>query len=120
MCIRDRVGSEGNTGLDSDFLKIFIEDLCEAQGAHSRRTLTNSMCLSADVNAAFDPTFPEVTERRNAAFLNRGVVITKYTGSGGKGGTNDASAEFMYTVRTILDNGNVLWQTGELLSLIHI
>ena len=111
---KEEVGSEGNTGLDSDFLKIFIEDLCAAQGAEPRRTLTNSTCLSADVNAAFDPTYPEVSERRNTAFINRGVVITKYTGSGGKGGTNDASAEFMHQVRTILDNGGVIWQTGEL------
>ena len=111
---KEEIGSEGNTGLNSDFLKIFVEDLCAAQGAESRRTLTNSTCMSADVNAAFDPTFPEVAERGNTAYLNRGVVITKYTGAGGKSGTNDASAEFMHTVRTLLDRADIVWQTGEL------
>ena len=111
---KEEIGSEGNTGLNSDFLKIFVEDLCAAQGAESRRTLTNSTCMSADVNAAFDPTFPEVAERGNTAYLNRGVVITKYTGAGGKSGSNDASAEFMHTVRTLLDRADIVWQTGEL------
>ena len=111
---KEEIGSEGNTGLNSDFLKIFVEDLCAAQGAESRRTLTNSTCMSADVNAAFDPTFPEVAERGNTAYLNRGVVITKYTGAGGKSGANDASAEFMHTVRTLLDRADIVWQTGEL------
>ena len=66
------------------------------------------------MNAAFDPNFADVFEKRNTAFLNRGVVITKYTGARGKSGTNDASAEFMGKVRTVLENGKVLWQTGEL------
>ena len=111
---KEEIGSDGNTGLNSDFLKIFMEDLCAAQGAESRRTLTNSTCMSADVNAAFDPTFPEVAEKRNTAYLNHGVVITKYTGARGKSGTNDASAEFMYQVRDLLDRTGVIWQTGEL------
>ena len=111
---KEEIGSDGNTGLNSDFLKIFVEDLCAAQGAESRRTLTNSTCMSADVNAAFDPTFPEVAEKRNTAYLNHGVVITKYTGARGKSGTNDASAEFMHYVRDLLDRTGVIWQTGEL------
>ena len=76
--------------------------------------LSHSQCLSADVNAAFDPTFADVYEKRNSCFINYGVVITKYTGSRGKSGTNDASAEFMGKVRSILDDADVLWQTGEL------
>lgn len=111
---KEEIGSDGNTGLNSDFLKIFVEDLCAAHGAESRRTLTNSTCMSADVNAAFDPTFPEVAEKRNTAYLNHGVVITKYTGARGKSGTNDASAEFMHYVRDLLDRTGVIWQTGEL------
>ena len=66
------------------------------------------------MNAAFDPTFPDVLEKRNASYLNRGVVVTKYTGSRGKYGTNDASAEMMAYVTDILDRADVLWQTGEL------
>ena len=76
--------------------------------------LSRSRCLSADVNAAFDPTFPDVIEKKNAAFLNRGVVVTKYTGSRGKSGTSDASAEFMGEVRRLFDEKQICWQTGEL------
>ena len=111
---KEEVGSEGNTGLHSSFLKYFIYDLAEAAGVSGRAVLSHSQCLSADVNAAFDPTFADVYEKRNSCFINYGVVITKYTGSRGKSGTNDASAEFMGKVRSILDDADVLWQTGEL------
>ena len=86
----------------------------DAQGANYKLMLQNAKCLSADVNAAFDPTFPDVLEKRNASYLNRGVVVTKYTGSRGKYGTDDASAEMMAYVTDILDRADVLWQTGEL------
>lgn len=111
---KEETGSEGNTGLDSSFLRYFIEDLAAMEGVSPRKVFTNSTCLSADVNAAFDPTFPDVTERRNCAYINKGAVITKYTGARGKGGTSDASAEFMGKIRSILDRHNVIWQTGEL------
>ena len=111
---KEEIGSEGNTGLKSSYLRYFIEDLAAMEGLAGRDVLTKSECLSADVNAAFDPTFPDVNERRNAAYLNHGVCVTKYTGSRGKGGTNDASAEFMGRVRTFLEEADVLWQTGEL------
>ena len=111
---KEEIGSVGNTGLDSCFLSYFISDLAESNGLDGRDVLTRSKCLSADVNAAFDPIYPEVLEKRNAAFVNRGVVITKYTGSRGKGGTSDASAEFMAEVRALLDGSGVVWQTGEL------
>ena len=95
-------------------LEYFISDLAKPFGVDGRRVLSNSKCLSADVNAAFDPTFPDVHEKRNACFINYGVVVTKFTGSGGKSGTSDASAEFTGEVRRMLDKGGVLWQTGEL------
>lgn len=111
---KEEVGSDGNTGLASAFLKYFIEDLAESQGSSGRTALSNSRCLSVDVNSAFDSNYPEVNEKQNAAYINYGVVITKYTGSRGKAGTSDASAEFMGEIRGLLDRHNVVWQTGEL------
>ncbi len=111
---KEEIGSDGNTGLNSSYFKYFIYDLAEIFGANGRDVLSKSECLSADVNAAFDPTFPEVMEKRNASFINKGVVITKYTGSRGKAGTSDASAEFMGKVRSFLDKNDVVWQIGEL------
>lgn len=111
---KEETGSDGNTGLHSAYLKYFIADLAATFGQQGRTVLSNSTCLSADVNAAFDPTFPEVNEKRNAAYINKGVVVTKYTGSRGKSGTSDASAEFMAEVRRVLDKNHVVWQTGEL------
>lgn len=111
---KEEIGSDGNTGLKSAFLRYFIADLAKPFGVEGRTVLSHSECLSADVNAAFDPTFPEVAERKNAAYLNYGVVITKYTGARGKSGTSDASAEFAGKVRNLLDQTRVIWQTGEL------
>lgn len=111
---KEEIGSEGNTGLNSSYLKYFIANLANAEGVDYHTVLTNTQCLSADVNAAFDPTFPDVSERRNASFINRGVVITKYTGARGKSGTSDASAEYMGKIRNMLDSDNIVWQSGEL------
>lgn len=111
---KEETGSDGNTGLCSAYLKYFIEDLAEALGSNGRTVLSASECLSADVNAAFDPTFPEVLERNNCAYINKGVCVTKFTGARGKSGTSDASAEFVGRVRRLLDKENVIWQTGEL------
>lgn len=111
---KEEVGSDGNSGLSSDMLRFFIEDLAAPHGIPGRTVLMNSRCLSADVNAAFDPTFADVSERKNTCYVNYGTVITKYTGSGGKGGTNDANAEFTGYVRCFLDAAGVIWQTGEL------
>ena len=111
---KEEIGSEGNTGLRSGYLKYFIYDLAEAAGVSGHTVLSNSRCLSADVNAGFDPTFPEPFEKLNAAFLNRGVVATKYTGSRGKSGTSDASAEYVAEIRKLFNDNNVIWQTGEL------
>lgn len=117
LCVladKEEVGSDGNTGLNSAFMKYFIEDLAKPYDVDGRRVIINSKCLSADVNVAFDPTFPEVTERKNTAYINYGVVLTKYTGSRGKSGTSDASAEFTGEIRKMLIDNDVLWQTGEL------
>ena len=111
---KEETGSDGNTGLNSDFLRFLIYDLAKMQGGDGTLALRNSRCLSADVNAAIDPTFQDVSERRNAARLNYGVVITKYTGAGGKSGTSDASAEYVASIRAMLDNAGIIWQTGEL------
>lgn len=111
---KEETGSDGNTGLNSSFLKYFIADLAEANGVSYRQVLRNSRCLSADVNCAFDPTFGDVNEKRNTSYLNYGVVVTKYTGSGGKYGTSEATAEYMAWVRRMLDEAKVIWQTGEL------
>ena len=111
---KEETGSDGNTGLCSSYLEYFIYDLAEALGSDGRTVLSASECLSADVNAAFDPNFPEVNERNNCAYINRGVCITKYTGARGKSGTSDASAEFAGRIRILMDANNVIWQTGEL------
>lgn len=111
---KEEIGSDGNTGLNSSYLKYFVADLANMQGVNYHTVLSNTHCLSADVNAAFDPTFPDVSERRNASYINKGVVITKYTGSRGKAGTSDASAEYMGKIRSMLDGADVVWQSGEL------
>lgn len=111
---KEETGSDGNTGLNSSFLKYFIFDLAQSQGCQGTTVISNSECLSADVNAAFDPTFPEVLEARNCSRINYGVVVTKFTGARGKSGTSDASAEFVGKVRNLLDKEGVIWQTGEL------
>ncbi len=111
---KEEIGSDGNTGLNSAFMKYFICDLAKMEGLEGRDVLSMSECLSADVNAGFDPTFPSVHDKYNCCTLNYGCVITKYTGARGKSSTSDASAEFMGKVRRILDNANVSWQIGEL------
>ncbi|MEG2596920.1 MAG: aminopeptidase [Oscillospiraceae bacterium] len=111
---KEEIGSSGSTGLKGAYLKYFIADLAQPYGVEARHVLANSKCLSADVGAAYDPTFADVSERKNSAYVNYGTVVTKYTGSRGKGGSNDASAEFMGEVRKMLTDGNVLWQTAEL------
>lgn len=111
---KEETGSNGPTGMNSYFLKDFIEDLADMAGCKVRHVAANSHCFSADVNAAFDPIYGEVHERRNASYINYGVVVTKYTGARGKAGTNDATAEMMGFARRILDEENVGWQTGEL------
>ena len=111
---KEEIGSDGNTGLNSDFLMHAIGDLAKMQDGDVTVALRNSQCLSADVNAGLDPTFQDVMERRNASRLNYGVVVTKYTGARGKSSTSDASAEYVAKIRAMLDNAGIVWQTGEL------
>lgn len=116
---KEETGSNGNTGLQSRFLEYFVEDLAKPYGMDGRNVLAKSQCLSADVTNAFDPTFPDVAEKRNTCYLGYGASIMKYTGARGKSGTSEASAEFMGKVRRMLDDNNVIWQTGELGKVDH-
>lgn len=111
---KEEIGSMGNTGMQSSILRYFIADIAEAFGSSERVVLSNSNCLSADVNAAFDPTFPNVSEINNASLLNYGVVVTKYNGSKGKAGSSDANAEYISQIHAMLDKNKLVWQTGEL------
>lgn len=111
---KEETGSDGPTGMRSVFWKDFIEDLVEPYGFSIRHVLRKSICLSCDVNAAVDPSWPEAFESRNCSYLGRGPVVSKYTGSRGKYGTNDATAETMAYLRSILDDAGIHWQTGEL------
>ena len=111
---KEEIGSEGVTGMQCRVYMDIIDELAKAFRADPAKVRANSMCLSADVNAGFDPNWPDVHEKMNACFLNEGVVLTKFTGSGGKGGTSDASGEFVGKVAKIFNDGGVIWQTGEL------
>ena len=117
VCIladKEEIGSVGISGMQSQYFEHFMGGLCDAQGVKLEDCFANSFCLSADVSNAHDPNFPEVSDRRNNSQLNYGVAICKYTGSRGKGGASDASAEAMGHVRTTLDNAGVLWQIATL------
>ncbi|MBQ8108251.1 MAG: aminopeptidase, partial [Ruminococcus sp.] len=111
---KEETGSDGNTGLNSSYLPYFINELAAAEGEEGYNVMSRSQCLSADVNAAYDPTFSEPFEIRNCSQLNYGVVATKFTGSRGKSGTSDASAEFVGKIRKLFDDNGIIWQTGEL------
>jgi len=115
---KEEVGSIGATGMTSKFFENTVAEVMElAEGYTSlklRRALANSKMLSADVLAAFDPLYPSVCERKNTAFLGKGIVIIKYSGKDGKVGSNDADAEFIGEVRNIFNKNNIVWQTSEL------
>ena len=117
VCIladKEEIGSVGISGMQSRYFEHFMGGLCDAQGVKLADCFANSFCLSADVSNAFDPNFPETCDKRNNSQLNYGVAICKYTGSRGKSGASDASAEAMGHVRTTLDNAGVVWQTATL------
>jgi len=111
---KEEIGSVGISGMHSFAFETFMHDLCHCTKASMYRCFENSFCLSADVSNAYDPNFAETMDRRNNAFLNMGVSIFKYTGSKGKGGANDAPAEVMGKIRSILDNAGIVWQVGTL------
>ncbi len=117
VCIladKEEIGSVGISGMQSHAFEYFMEILCDGQGVKLSECFANSFCLSADVSNAYDPNFPETCDKRNNSQLNYGVSICKYTGSRGKSGASDASAEAMSHVRQVLDVNHVQWQLATL------
>lgn len=115
---KEEIGSVGASGMQSRFFENTVAEVMNAAGEYSelalRRALKNSNVLSSDVSAAFDPNFPSVMTKRNAAYFGRGLVFNKYTGARGKSGSNDANAEYIGTLRRIMDENEVAFQTAEL------
>lgn len=111
---KEEIGSEGSTGMQCCLLRDIIDVIADSFGVTSAAVRVASKCLSADVNASFDPNFPEVSEKLNATFLSCGAGITKYTGARGKSGSNDASAEYVAFLRKLFEDNGVVYQTGEL------
>ena len=117
VCIladKEETGSDGVTGMQSAAFDCFMEDLCATQGIALRHCYANSFCVSADVSNAFDPLYPEVSEKRSESLINYGVSICKFTGARGKGGTSDAGAELVAYLRRIFAENGVVWQMAEL------
>ena len=111
---KEEIGSCGNTGMDSNFFEYFINDLGEMFGVSGHTILSNSECLSADVGAAFDPSYKDVFDCRNCAHFGYGTIVTKYTGRAGKAMASDASSEFVEKVTRLLDKEGIVWQPAEL------
>lgn len=116
---KEEIGSVGNTGMQSKFFEQMVSELVgliEEQYSElkTKRALYNSRVLSADVAVGFDPNYPEVLDKKNAAFIGKGVTLVKFTGVRGKGGCNDANAEYISDVRRIFNENDVVWQMGEL------
>ena len=117
VCIladKEETGSDGVTGMQSAAFDCFMTDLCAAQGVELRRCFENSFCLSADVTNAYDPLYPDVSEKRSDAKINYGMAICKFTGARGKSGTSDASAEVVGYLRRLYEKAGVVWQLAEL------
>ncbi len=117
MCIladKEETGSDGPTGMQSELMLDLIDEIAANLGEKPAIVRAASKCLSADVSAAYDPNFAEVFEKQNTPLLGCGAVFTKFTGSGGKSGTNDASAEYIGWLRGLLSRDGVIWQAGEL------
>ena len=117
MCIladKEETGSDGVSGMKSDIMLDIINEIASAFGISAAKVRAASKCLSADVSAGFDPNFPEVYEKLNSAFIGCGTIFTKYTGSGGKGSTNDANPEFIAWLRAAMEKYGVVWQSAEL------
>lgn len=111
---KEEIGSEGTTGMQCALFADLIDEIARSFNTTSAAIRANSKCLSADVNAGYDPNFPDVCEKLNSAYVSCGAGITKFTGSRGKGGSNDADAEFIGFLRRIFDENGVIWQTGEM------
>ena len=111
---KEEIGSEGTTGMQCAIFTDLLDAIASSFGASSAAVRANSMCLSADVNAGYDPNFPEVLEKMNATYVSHGAGVTKFTGARGKSGSSDADAEFVGYLRKLFDDNGVIWQTGEL------
>ena len=115
---KEEIGSVGATGMTSRFFENTVAELLDRLGQYSelslRRCLSRSRMLSSDVSAGFDPTYASAFEKKNAAFLGRGMSFNKFTGSRGKGGSNDANAEYIARLRRLFDKAGVAFQTAEL------
>lgn len=111
---KEEIGSMGVTGMQSAAFDTFMDDMCAVLGTDTKTCYENSFCLSADVTAAYDPNFAEVFDKKNAAFLNHGIGLCKYTGARGKSGASDANAETVAYARRVLDDADVAWQIAEL------
>ncbi len=111
---KEEIGSEGTTGMQCAIFTDLINEIAASAGVSSAAVRAHSMCLSADVNAAYDPNFPDVLEKLNANYLSHGAGVTKFTGARGKSGSSEADAEFVGYLRKLFDENGVIWQTGEL------
>ena len=111
---KEEIGSEGPTGMKCRLIGDILDRISASYGVSAAVVRAHSKCLSADVTAAFDPSFTEVFERRNSAFASYGVAMNKFTGARGKSGSNDASAEYVGYLRRVFERDGVIWQTGEL------
>ena len=111
---KEEIGSEGTTGMQCAIFTDLIDAIADSFGTTSAVIRAHSKCLSADVNAAYDPNFKDVNEPMNSTYVSCGAGLTKFTGARGKSGSNDASAEFMAEIRKIFNDEGVIWQTGEL------
>ncbi len=111
---KEEIGSVGVSGMRSEILMDLIGEICAAKAENAALVRSRSLCLSADVTAAFDPNFADVYEKRNSAMISCGTCMSKYTGARGKSGTSDATAELVGLVRSIFAKEGVIWQTAEL------
>ena len=115
---KEEIGSVGATGAQSKFFENVIAEIIAKEGEYNdlklRHAFENTMMLSSDVSAGFDPLYPGVNDAKNAAYLGKGICFNKFTGRGGKGGANDAMPEYFAKIRNVLDNANIHYQTSEI------
>ena len=111
---KEEIGSEGVSGMQCAIFTDLLDEIAASAGVSAAAMRANSLCLSADVNAGYDPNFPEVLEKQNATYISHGAGVTKFTGARGKSGSSDADAEYVGYLRKLFDDNGVIWQTGEL------
>ncbi len=111
---KEEIGSEGNTGMQCAIFTDLIDEIARSFNVSAAAIRANSKCLSADVNAGYDPNYPQVLEKQNATYISHGAGVTKFTGARGKSGSSDANAEYVGYLRKLFDDNGVIWQTGEL------